>query len=127
MNDDQLDGFLSELKSSGATGKPADLATDLVLEQRLLQKQRSMNMNRRRTKFALALAAIVFLGGTGFVLAGGESLLIRQTSTEGEQGEWREGPVLRHIHQFLRHIHDHFGMHGPDRRSPELHSYDEGR
>lgn len=121
MNDDQLDGFLSEFKSNGADAKPADL----VLEQRLLHKQRSMSMYRRRTKFAVALAAVVFLGGAGFVLAGGESILIPQTASSGEPGEWREGPILRHVHQFLRHIHDHFAPHGHDQMKSELHSYDE--
>lgn len=124
MNDEQLHGFLSGLKSDGAEAKSADTPINLALEQRLLQTQRKMNMNRRRTKFAIALAAVVFLGGAGFVLAGGESMLMRQDGSGEQSGEWREGPILRHIHQVLRHIHDHFAPHGGDRIERELHSYE---
>jgi hypothetical protein len=114
MNNDQLDGLLSKLKSNLAEANPRDpISVDLVLEQRLLQSQRKISMKRRRMKLAAALAVVFFLGGAGFVAAGGEAMLMPKPKDATQSAPPREGPILRHIHQFLRHIHDHFHIPSP--------------
>lgn len=124
MNNEQLDCFLNELKSSS----PEPSAIDIHLEQRLIKEQGKMTVRRRRMKLAIAVAAVFLLSGVGFVAAGGDTMLARYAAaTPQEKEEITESPVLSYVHGLLRHVHDHLRhLHdvGPDHTEQELHSTD---
>lgn len=125
MNDEQLDGLLSVLKSSSC--EPGSV--DLGLEQRLIKEQRRMSTRRRRVKMAIALVAVFLMSGVGFVATGGDTMVARYAAASPqERDQITESPVVSYVHGLLQHVHDHLRrLHGPgpDHAEQDLHSYEE--
>lgn len=111
MNDEQLESCLRQWKHSSTE----PVMVDLLLEEQMMSEMKTVRTSRNRLRRAAIILSVLFIGATGFLVAGGDAAVVNYVApSTGVDEQGNPVPEYEAIWtSLLHHVHAHFrSFHG---------------